>query len=127
MKKNHKNSLTKDVGIALAVMMIGTLVSSALPGFLTGKEIIPEAMATMAGNTLSEGLVFAICYWIARKLTKNRLLIATIMAGVFALFRLLVGTIVFPEAKLRLLHCVLTVLIGVAAGLMAGMKKQRRR
>lgn len=126
MKKN-KQLVGKHTVVAFGLMVFGVLCVCVLAGMLISKEIVPEEMGPVISAAMSELVVLLLCCITARTMPQSRLPAAMILAGGFAAFRLLAGTILFPEAELRLIGCLVTLVMGVAAGLMASTKKQRRR
>ncbi len=126
MKKNNK-TIGKNLLTTLVIMIIGTAVICGLFGMTISNLIIPNQLGAIAAQALTEGLVLLCCYVMVRKLQQSRLVASMIVSAVFMLLRVMGGLVLFPKEEVNLLGCAVTLAVGAAAGLLSGMKKQRRR
>ena len=125
MKKD--TTIVKSIIVPQIIMTAGGLLLCGLIGLLVSKQVVPAGMSATAIVVLIETLVLACVYTVARKQTKKRLPIALLIAAIYISIRLLTGTIFFSAEKLQVFGCLVTLGTGIVAGILSGMKKQRRR
>lgn len=125
MKKD--TTILKSIIVPQIFMTAGGLLLCGLIGLLVSKQVVPAGMSATAIMVLIETLVLACVYTVARKQTKKRLPIALLVSAIYISIRLLVGTIFFSGEKLQVFGCLVTLGTGIVAGILSGMKKQRRR
>ena len=112
---------------ALLIMLLGAAGICMVVGGLVSGQIMPEVLGRTACWILVEITVLCVCYFAVRKLPKGRLVGALVLALAFCLLRVLLGAVLFSGEKMLLHGCLVTLGMGIVAGLMSGMKKQRRR
>ena len=125
MKQTKLNG--RMLGMALLIMICGTLIICAMVGLLVEKQVIPERMGWLLALGATELVVFAVASLHAHKVPQGRMTMALIMAALFITVRLLSGIVLFHGEGIRLWGCLTTFGAAVTAGLSSSTKRQRRR
>lgn len=125
---NKKRNMFMKSGL-LAFALIGSdiLLISTLLGLLISREVVPMDTGIASGAVLVDLAVFLVCFVIIRKNGKNRLLTAIVISTIICVLRTVIGIIFFSDAEWWLQGAGITLMAGAAAGLLSGMKKNRRR
>lgn len=126
MKSGKKNTIKDMIGI-LVILLAGMLVSVGITAALVGGDVITEPNGRWIALLVTEGMMFAVCWLQATRLPKRRLAAMAILAAAYAVFRLLIKLVLFPSMEIRWSGIIWTLLVAVLAGLLAEVKKPRRR
>ena len=125
--KKTKRPLWKDIGLMSAIALTGGMVLCGIIGVLVSRQIVSEQIGASAAIILTELLLLTCACAAARKQGKNRLLITMLVAVICAAVRLTAGGGYHYEQSIEPVGCLITVGVGVCAGLLSMQKKQRRR
>lgn len=117
----------KSMIVSLLVMTAGGLLLCGLVGLLVSNQVVPVNMSPVIIIALHEALILVCAYTAARRQTKKRLPVAVMIATAYMCIQLLTGTVFFSTEKIQLIGCLVTLGTGIVAGILSGMKKQRRR
>lgn len=128
MKSISETERVKNIMISAVFTIIGSMVICGCVAVLAYFEIVTSKTAQWLGILLSDGLVLLLCWYVANKIGKRRLLVSTILMGVY-LFALILGkTVFFAELPMVFDWRVWLLVVSAFCGslLASGRKKQRK-
>lgn len=125
--KRTKRLLWKDIGLLSVIAIAGGILFCGIIGVLISRQIVSEQIGASAAIILTELLLLICACVAARKQSKNRLLVAMLVALICVAVRLVAGGGYHYEQSIKPVGCLITMGAGVCAGLLSMQKKQRRR